>query len=165
MSQMLMDLLYRAGLLIMHSLLRQHRLRWLSHICTMEDGRIPKDILHKELAQGKLPIARPHLPFKDEFKRDLVHIKINTNSWKLLAGNRVKWRPTVHEHIMASEARRHELAAEMRRSHALRTHKPVKAQLSQTLTSVACAADNASPEASVPIDVVVTVLSSPPSSF
>ena len=43
---------------------------------------------------------------------DLVGIKINTDSWEQLADDRVKWRATVHEHIMASEARRHELAVE-----------------------------------------------------
>ena len=50
------DVLSRAGFLSMHSLLRQRRLRWLGHFRTMEDGRIPKDILYEELAQGKRPL-------------------------------------------------------------------------------------------------------------
>ena len=48
-------------------------------------------------------------------KRDLVDMMINIDSWEQLADDRAKWRATVHEHIMASEARRHELAAETRR--------------------------------------------------
>ena len=39
------DVLSRAGLPTMYTLLRQRRLRWLCHVRRMEDGRIPKDIL------------------------------------------------------------------------------------------------------------------------
>ena len=61
-------------------------------------------------AQSAVPICT-----SDVVKIDLVGIKINTDSWEQLAENRVKWRATVHEHIMGSEDRRHELAVEMRR--------------------------------------------------
>ena len=43
----------RAGLPTMYTLLRQRRMRWISHGRRMEDGRIPKDILYGELAIGK----------------------------------------------------------------------------------------------------------------
>ena len=66
----------------MYSLLRQRRLRWLGHNFRMEDGRIPKDILYGELAQGKRPIGRPHLRFKNEVKSDLVGMMINIDSWE-----------------------------------------------------------------------------------
>ena len=115
------DVLSRAGLPSMYSFLRQCRLRWLGHIRRMGVGRIPKDILYGELAQGKRPIGRPHLRFKDVVKRDLVGMKIDIDSWEQLADDRAKWRATVHEHIMAFEARRHELAAETRRMHSERS--------------------------------------------
>ena len=38
------DVLSRAGLHSVYTLLRQRRLRWLGHVRRMEDGRIPKDI-------------------------------------------------------------------------------------------------------------------------
>ena len=47
------QVLVRAGLSTMYTLLRQRRLRWLGHVRRMEDGRIPKGILYGELASGK----------------------------------------------------------------------------------------------------------------
>ena len=55
------DVLYRAGLPTMYTLLRQRRLRWLGHVRRMEDGRIPKCILYGELALGRRTTGRPHL--------------------------------------------------------------------------------------------------------
>ena len=43
--------------------------------------------------------------------KDLVGMNIDIDSWEQLTDDRAKWRATVHEHIMASEARRHEPAA------------------------------------------------------
>ena len=34
-------------------------MRWIGHVCFMEDCRIPKDILYGELAIGKLPRGNP----------------------------------------------------------------------------------------------------------
>ena len=78
-------------------------------------SRIPKDILNGELAQGKASaqLAVPFCASKTCFKRDLVGMKID--SWEQLADDRPKWRATVHEHVVTSEARRHEFAAETRR--------------------------------------------------
>ena len=44
------DVLARAGLPTMYTLLRQRRLRWLGHVRRMDDGSIPKDILYGELS-------------------------------------------------------------------------------------------------------------------
>jgi len=49
----------------MYTLLRQRRLRWLGHVHRMKDGRIPKDLLYGELAEGKRPTGRPLLRYKD----------------------------------------------------------------------------------------------------
>ena len=53
------EVLDRAGLPTMCTLLRQRRMRWIGHLRRMEHGRIPKDILYGELAAGKLPRAWP----------------------------------------------------------------------------------------------------------
>ena len=82
--------LSRAGLSSMYSLLRQRRLRCLGHIRRIEDGRIPKDTLYGELVQGKRPIGRPNLRFKDVVKGDLVGAKIKIDSWEKLANDRAK---------------------------------------------------------------------------
>ena len=46
------EVLSRAGLPSMYTLLRQRRLRWPGHVHRMNDGRIPKDIIYGELASG-----------------------------------------------------------------------------------------------------------------
>jgi len=54
------DVLSRAGIPSMYTLLRQRRLRWLGHVRRMEDGRIPKDLLYGELAEGHREKSRPN---------------------------------------------------------------------------------------------------------
>ena len=72
------EVLSRAGLPSMYTLVRQRRLRWLGHVRRMEDGRIPKDILSGEHATGQRSIGRPHLRFKNVCKRDVRALDIDT---------------------------------------------------------------------------------------
>lgn len=58
------DVLAHVNIPSMYTLLKQRRLRWLGHVCCMEAGRIPKDLLYGELTSGKRPSAnetwKPH---------------------------------------------------------------------------------------------------------
>ena len=108
------EVLSRAGLPTMYTLLRQRRLRWLGHVHRMEDGRIPKDILYGELARGKRNIGRPQLRFKDVCKRDMKSMDINTESWEELAADRSSWRSTLHFRLQAGEAELTKKATEKR---------------------------------------------------
>ena len=85
------DVLSRAGLPTMYTLLRQRRLRWLGHVRRMEDGRIPKDILYGKLALGRRTTGRPHLRYKDVCVIDMTAVDIDTMSWEGLAADRTKW--------------------------------------------------------------------------
>ena len=67
------EVLDRAGLPTMYTLLRQRRIRWIAE----EDGRIPKDILYGQLAVGKRPRGRPQLRYKDVCKRDMRALEID----------------------------------------------------------------------------------------
>ena len=75
------DVLSRAGLPSMYTLLRQRRLRWLGHVRRMDDGRIPKYILYGELALGRRTTGHPHLRYKDVCVRDKKAVDIVTMSW------------------------------------------------------------------------------------
>ena len=64
------DILSHTGLPTMYTLLRKHWLYWLGHVCHMEDGQIPKDILYGELTSGQRSIGCPQLRYKDVCKRN-----------------------------------------------------------------------------------------------
>ena len=81
----------------MVDLLRQRRLRWLGHVCRMEDGRIPKDLLFGQLATGSRPRGRPHLRFKDLCKRDLLDCGLNPAELQSHAADRASWRRATRE--------------------------------------------------------------------
>ena len=71
--------LSRCGLTTMFTMLRQRRLRWLSHDRRMNDGRIPKALLYGKLSAGKRNLGRPQLRYRDVCKRDMKEVSIEKN--------------------------------------------------------------------------------------
>ena len=108
------DVWSRAGLPTMYTLLRQRRLRWLGHVCRMEDGRIPKDILYVELAMGRRTTGRPHLRYKDVCVRDMKAVDIDTMPWEGLAADRTKWRSALKQHLQTGDYKLMAAAADKR---------------------------------------------------
>ena len=108
------EVLAKAGLPSMFTLLRQRRLRWLGHVRRMEDGRIPKDILYGQLATGKRRTGRPQLRYSDACKRDMKALDINPSDWEDLAADRPKWRAALTTHLKSSEKRMSAAAEEKR---------------------------------------------------
>ena len=93
------EVLSRANLPNMFTLLRQLGLRWLGHVYRMENGRIPKDIIYGELASGRRTKGRPQFSYKDVCKRDMKALNIKTESWEDLAADRMIWRGTLNQHL------------------------------------------------------------------
>ena len=85
-------MLETGGVPNLHTLLKQRRMHWLGHVVRMEDGRIPKDLLYGELAQGTRSTGRPQLRFKDVCKRDLKDLNIDLRTWETSASDRSTWR-------------------------------------------------------------------------
>ena len=115
------QVLERAGLPTIFTLLRQRRLRWLGHVQRMQDGRIPKDILYGELASGKRSIGRPQLRYKDVCKRDMKALDINTKNWEEVAADRSKWRSVLHKQLKSGEEKILTTANEKRAKRKART--------------------------------------------
>ena len=112
--------LFRTGPPSMYSLLQQCRLRWLGHVRWMDDGRIPKDILYGELAEGKRGAGRPQLRFRDVCKRDMKALSMDTLCWEDLAVDRSKWRNNLLRSLKSGEL---ELAAAAEEKRAKRKEK------------------------------------------
>ena len=108
------EVLSRAGLPSMYTLLRQRRLRWLGHVHRMPDGCIPKDLLYGELASGKRSTGRPQLRYRDVVKRDMKSVDISTESWESLAANRSKWKGALTTHLKSGEEKLSQAATERR---------------------------------------------------
>ena len=58
------EVLDRASLPTMYTLLRQGRMSWIGHVRRIKDGRIPNDTLYGEVAVGQRPLGRPQLRYK-----------------------------------------------------------------------------------------------------
>ena len=95
--------LERAGIPSVFTLLRQRRLRWTGHVFRMDEGRIPKHLLYGELVQGKRPVGRPKLRFKDVVKRDMQAISLSVDSWESLASDRSVWKTCCIEALREGE--------------------------------------------------------------
>ena len=115
------EVLERAALPSMYTILKQRRMRWLGHVVRMDDGRIPKDLLYGELAQGSRATGRPHLRFKDVCKRDLKALNIDLNTWEETASQRATWRSTVREGLNNLEASLRQQAEAKRQMRKTRT--------------------------------------------
>ena len=100
------DVLAKAGMSSMFTILTTRRLRWLGHVSRMDDGRIPKDLLFGELVSGTRPTGRPALRYKDVCKRDLKAGSFNPLKLETAASDRVGWRTTIRRVAETSEKRR-----------------------------------------------------------
>lgn len=100
------EILDRADIPSMYSILSQRRLRWVGHVSRMQDSRIPKNILYGELEIGTRATGRPLLNYRDVLKRDLRTANIDLQTWEESAKDRTSWRRIVHAGLSASEEKR-----------------------------------------------------------
>ena len=130
------DVLAQAGISSMFAMLTQRRLRWLGHVCRMDDGRIPKDVLYGELATGSRPTGRPALRYKDVCKRDLRAGGVDPADLETAFSDRVSWRTTVKAGIEEAELMRETRWEERRLRRQQRLHSaPSSTQASTFICS------------------------------
>ena len=108
------EVLTRAGLPSIYTMLMQSQLRWAGHVARMPNHRLPKKLLFGELQEGKRSRGAPRKRFKDCLKASLKAFKVNPDSWEAAAQDRSRWRATIHEGAKNYEANRTS-AAEQRR--------------------------------------------------
>ena len=72
------------------------QLRWVGHVIQMEECRMPRCLMYRELQAGKRNQGRPKLQYKDTVKANLQWCHINPRDLEGYAMDRPKWQGTVH---------------------------------------------------------------------
>ena len=85
------QVLKRAGMQSVHTLLKLAQLRWTGHVTRMPDERLPKKILYGELLVGKHSHGSQKKRYKDTLKASLKDFNIPTESWEQIAQDRTRW--------------------------------------------------------------------------
>ena len=87
------EVLKRAGMQSIHTLLKLAQLRWTGHVNRMPDERLPKKILYGELQVGKRSLGGQKKRYKDNLKASLKDFNIPTESWEQIARSYKVARP------------------------------------------------------------------------
>ena len=86
------EVLEKAGLPSIYTVLAQTQLRWAGHVARMEDHRLPKQLLFGELTEGKqMPLAQKGVS-KTPSNLASKAFDLQTSSWELTARDRTSWR-------------------------------------------------------------------------
>ena len=109
------EVLTRANLPSIHTILMQSQLRWAGHVLRMPDHRLPKKILYGELQHGNRSRGAPMKRFKDTLKASAKAFNINEATWEQTAQDRGKWRAAVRKGAKTCEANRTAEAEQRRR--------------------------------------------------
>uniref|UniRef100_A0A0L8I5M2 Uncharacterized protein n=1 Tax=Octopus bimaculoides TaxID=37653 RepID=A0A0L8I5M2_OCTBM len=70
----------------------------------MDDRRIPKQLLYRELAQGKRPRGRPKLKYKNTCKTSLSKCEVAVGTWEEKAEDKTAGRTVVKEGTASLES-------------------------------------------------------------
>ena len=116
------EVLKRAGLPSIYTILMQYQLRWAGHVARMPDHRLPKKLLYGELQHGKRSRGGQRKRFKDTLKAALKAFNISHTTWEQAAQDRDGWRSAVHTGARSHEASRTSLAEERRQARKSRSY-------------------------------------------
>ena len=109
------EILKRASLPNIESILLQVQLRGADHVTRMEDVRMPKAVVISELQERKRHRCARRKRYKDQLKRQLVQTGISHQSWRQEASDRDSWRLSMRKAGCEFEAERLKAAKAKRR--------------------------------------------------
>ena len=91
------EVLKKAGMQGVHTLLRLAQLGWARHVIRMPGGRLPKKVLYGELQEGKRSQGGQKKRYRDTLKASLKDFNIPIESWEQAARDRTKWRCLINK--------------------------------------------------------------------
>ena len=90
------EILTRAGIPSIHTLLQIAQVRWAGHVARMSDDRLPKQLLYGELCYGNRSLGGQNKCLKDTLKKTLTIFNIDVTNWNVCAQDRPLWRSMIH---------------------------------------------------------------------
>ena len=130
------EVLTKAGMQSMHTVLKLAQLRWTGHVIRMPDARLPKKVFYGELQEGKRSQGGQKKRYKDTLKASLKDFEILMGSWEQTAQERLKWRGLINKGAALYEKKRICEAERKRRERKAKTNVPPSD--SMTLTCSTC---------------------------
>ena len=100
------EVLERASMPSIHTLLMKNQIRWAGHLTRMPDHRLPKRIFYGELRYGKRSQGGQRKRFKDTLKTSLKAFEIHPDTWETAAKDRNSWRTSLRKGTVTCEASR-----------------------------------------------------------
>ena len=98
------EVLRRASLPSIHTILMQSQLCWAGYVVGMPDHQLPKRMFYGELQQEKRSIGSQKKHYKDTRKLSLKAFNISIDTWEQIACDRGKWRTSFHKGTKACRA-------------------------------------------------------------
>ena len=130
------EVLTKAGMQSMHTVLKLAQLRWTGHVIRMPDARLPKKVFYGELQEGKRSQGGQKKRYKDTLKASLKDFEIPMGSWEQTAQERSKWRGLINKGAALYEKKRICEAERKRKERKAKTNVPPSD--SMTLTCSTC---------------------------
>ena len=132
------EVLKKAKMQSVHTLLKLAQLRWTGHVTIMPDEGLPKKVLYGELQERMRSQGGQKKRYKDTLKASLKDFNIPTESWEQAAQDRTKWRCLINKGAFQIEAKRICEAERKRKERKARVRGPSSDSVQSEFTCSIC---------------------------
>ena len=97
------EVLGKAGLPSIQSMVMKSCLQWVGHIVRMDNGCLLRQLFYGEMWEGKRSALKLKKRFKDTIKYYLKQSGLPVDQWEKMTSDRSKWQKLIHESIESFE--------------------------------------------------------------